>query len=178
MSEVPLYRAGVTQSLNPRPSILNPKPSLSRGYCRHPLSTQRTLPLSLLFPPSISSSLYPSLSLSLSLPSPLPTLPQIQPPPNEHGTYKTVKARFRPWFSVHSRQNLSGCSLFARKRSLIELVPERSSRRKGCPPVRSSVPVLCVPNSRITLYSRPMPRALSWKRSNWLLGLNTLVSHN
>ena len=34
----------------------------------------------------------------------------------EHGTYTTVKARFRPWLSGESPQNLMSCSLFARKR--------------------------------------------------------------
>ena len=34
----------------------------------------------------------------------------------ERGTYKTVKARFWSWLSGGSPQNLSNCSLFARKR--------------------------------------------------------------
>ena len=36
---------------------------------------------------------------------------------SEHGTYKTVKARFWPWFSGKSPQHLLTCSLFARKRT-------------------------------------------------------------
>ena len=36
---------------------------------------------------------------------------------SEYGTFKTVKARFWPWFSGKSRLNLVRCSLLARKRT-------------------------------------------------------------
>ena len=40
------------------------------------------------------------------------------PQPSERGTDKTVTARFWPWLAGKSPQNLSRCSLFARKRSM------------------------------------------------------------
>ena len=40
-----------------------------------------------------------------------------RPLSSEHGTYKTVRARFCPWLSGGSARNILRSSLFARKRS-------------------------------------------------------------
>ena len=45
---------------------------------------------------------------------------------SEDGTYTAVKARFWPWLSGESHQNLARCSLFARTRSAeTEMMGER-----------------------------------------------------
>jgi hypothetical protein len=42
------------------------------------------------------------------------------PGPAAEPTYKTVKARFWPWFQLKSRQNLASCAAFARTRTAQE----------------------------------------------------------
>jgi hypothetical protein len=47
-------------------------------------------------------------------------LPQLQSVPlsSEYGTHEPVRARFWPWLSGKSLENVWNCSLFARKRHL------------------------------------------------------------